>query len=241
MTGEFPEQRFSNIGGLGKERPDLVAVETGADHAIAVDVATFADHQPDMSIGAQPALQEPSPRGRKACPVVIRERVRIGRFDGNDPCIPHPVFGKDPAEANVPVGQDEPGFAVIVLLIGHPVEPDGLCPGGRQNVLPECGSDPMAAQIRAGDVETQKGKLRCLGYQRHARGNIAIEPGDPEPVRVGSLETSCVLAARVLALPGGPCDHGLDIFGVCDGECQAVRHRLPTPVQGDRVQFTYKS
>jgi hypothetical protein len=120
------------------------------------------------------------------------------------------------AEANIAVGENKAGFAVIVLLGHHAVEADRPRTGMGNGRLP--GGQPMTAPAQVGphDVEAEEGEAVVILHHRNGRSRGAADLADMEAVGIDGGKAGGVLQAGIPALRRRP------VAG--EGDLAAVHH-----------------
>ena len=84
--------------------------------------------------------------------------------------------------------QLEAALDVVLLLLGHPVEPDGARACVIQRVLPQRMANALAAPFGAADVEPEKGEAVRVIDDRDGRHRHTIRFGDKEPLGIGGVK-----------------------------------------------------
>ena len=112
----------------------------------------------------------------------------------------------DPSETVVVIGEGKAGFAVIVLLFNHAIQPHVAPLAMGQRVA--CDRQPVAvaAKLGAHDVKAQKRKTVIVIHRRDRRDHVPVQKATQKSGWIGHAETGRILCAGVPPLAAGPID-----------------------------------
>ncbi len=215
-TGDETREHGFGAGPIvGDEGPDLVAAAAGADDAPGRQPAVADERASEVPRRADPGAQKRGARRGE-----YRGIVRCDRRERDVPEVDQALRrrrdGRHAAEADIAVGEDKAGFAVIVLLGHHAVEADRARTGMGNGRLP--GAQPMTAPAQVGphDVEAEEGEAVVIVHHRNGRSRGAAELADMEAVGIDGGKAGGVLQTGIPALRGRP------VAG--EGDVAAVHH-----------------
>src|SRR3954465_2553404 len=137
-----------------------------------------------------------------------------------------------PLEADIPVGQFEAGFAVVVLLGHDAVQPDRTAGQIVHSSPPDRHAKPTAPVFRLDDVEPQEAEAVAITPDRPRRCRLTVVRfGDQEAGRIGDMERDGIAPAGVPPLTYRPIQH-LGQFGPAHGPYHG--HPVTLPVLDPR-------
>jgi hypothetical protein len=129
------------------------------------------------------------------------------------------------AIADIGIGELKAGLSVIPLLRHHAVKPDHARGSMRDGLVPDAQAVAAAAQIRAHDVEAEKGEAVIVIDAGDGRGRRAVELTDQKPAAVDRGKTGGIRKTGVPALARRPIGGERDLVASHGADAKAI-HRL---------------
>ena len=156
---------------IGSERTNLETFAARPDHAPSVQSAIAEKRAADVTRRGDPSAQERRTRGREdRCVVGLDGRKRNRReCDGRWSNRRRHLA----AIADIPIGQDESRFLIILLLCNHAIETDRAQTGMSHTGLPYAQSVTAAPQIGTHNVEPEKSKVGVVIDDRNGQYKVS--------------------------------------------------------------------
>jgi hypothetical protein len=187
----------------------------GPDAAEAKDAVILDEDHCPPSTGRQPCPHEFVARRREEVAVIgddpagESERAREAQFD--QPDIGNLRRGREPAIADVAVGEGEARLRIVGLLRDDAIEPDGAVRQFSDAGLPYLHAVALAAEIRMTDIEAEEGEIRPVADDRDAGRRPVVDDTKQESVGICGCKSRNVVEARIPALGFGPADDQRDL------------------------------